>query len=294
MLKLSNKVALITGAAKGIGRATAKLFHQQNAHVVAVDLDLDGLKSLQSELGNNNIDIFEADVSNETEVKNYIDKTYNNCGKINILCNIAGGHRLDNLVSRFHTTDLSRMRKTYDINLWGSLYNCYYAVPYMLETVEKEKTNNKDGKSNNNDNNDNNNNTKLATPCCIVNTSSIAAERAAPGYTDYTISKHGVNGLTYSIAAEYSSLGIRCNGIIPSIIDTPLSRDLFEKTKEFVGDEIVEQISKGFISQIGLKRRGTAEEIANAILFLSSDEASFITGSVLLADGGFVKIIVPP
>ena len=283
MLNLTNKVAIITGAAKGIGRATAKLFHQQNAHVVGVDLDLDGLKSLKSELGNN-VDIFEADVSNESQVKNYIDKTYNSCGKINILCNVAGGARLDALVTRFHTTDLSKMRKTYDINLWGSLYNCYYTVPYMLETVEKEKkisTSDKDSG-------------KLATPCCIINTSSSSAERAVPGMTDYVASKHGVNGLTYSIAAEYSSLGIRCNGIEPGAIDTPLMRAAFDKVSEIAGKEVGAAMLDGIPKTTGLKRAGQPEEIANVFLFLASEASSFITGSVILADGGLVKIIPAP
>ena len=285
MLNLSNKVALITGAAKGIGRATAKLFHQQKAHVVGVDMDLDGLKSLQSELGNN-IDIFEADVANESQVKKYIDTTYDTCGKINILCNIAGRGRLDTKVTGFHTTDLSRMREIVDVNLWGSLYNCYYAVPYMLETVEKEKTKNKDG-TGDDDN-------KLATPCCIINTSSVAAARAPPGFTDYAISKHGVNGLSYSVAAEYSSLGIRCNSIEAGQVDTPLRQAAIEKTREIAGDEAVAAIQERLRQTVALRRPATAEEMANIFLFLASDEASFITGSVILADGGSVKIIPAP
>ena len=285
MLSLSNKVALITGAASGIGRATAKLFHQQNARVVGVDMDLDGLKSLKSELGNN-IDIYQADISKESEVKDYMKNIYNEHQKINILCNIAGITRGDIFVSRFHQTDLSTMRKIVDVNLWGSLYNCYYAVPYMLETAEKEKE--KQGAEGENSNN------KLATPCSIVNTSSVAAERAFTGTTDYVISKHGVNGLTYSVAAEYSSLGIRCNAIEPPGVDTPMAKKIGETIRGIAGDEVSAMIQDGVTKTVALRRNATPEEMANVFLFLASDEASFITGSVVLADGGQVKIIPAP
>ena len=280
MLSLSNKVALITGAASGIGRATAKLFHQQNARVVGVDMDLDGLKSLKSELGNN-IDIYQADISKESEVKDYMKNIYNEHQKINILCNIAGITRGDIFVSRFHQTDLSTMRKIVDVNLWGSLYNCYYAVPYMLETAEKEKE--KEGSDN-----------KLATPCSIVNTSSVVAERALTGNADYIVSKHGVNGLTYSVAAEYSSLGIRCNAIEPPGVTTPMAKKILETIAGIVGGENTEKIRNGLSQSVALKRSATPEEMADVFLFLASDEASFITGSVVLADGGHAKVIPAP
>ena len=289
MLSLSNKVALITGAASGIGRATAKLFHQQNARVVGIDMDLDGLKSLKSELGNN-IDIYQADISNESQVKDYMKHIYNDYNKINILCNIAGTARLEIIIGRFHQTDLSQMRKIVDVNLWGSLYNCYYAVPYMLETAEKETEKQKESA----DYNNNNNNHKLATPCSIINTSSVVTERALTGNADYQVSKHGVNGLTYSVAAEYSSLGIRCNAIEPPATDTPLVTKMFERIRAIAGDEIADTIRDSISQTVALKRSAIPEEMANIFLFLASDEASFVTGSVVLADGGQVKVIPAP
>ena len=110
-------MAVVTGEANGIGRATAKLLHHRTAHVIGVDMDVDGLKSLQSELGNN-IDIYQADVSNESQVKGYMKNIYDEHKKINIWCNIAGIVRMDVMINKFHTTDLSKMRQLVDVNLW--------------------------------------------------------------------------------------------------------------------------------------------------------------------------------
>eukprot|EP01084_Bolivina_argentea_P151451 264332_1 len=176
LLNLTNRVAIITGAASGIGRATAKLFAAQNAKIIASDMNLEGLESLKQEL-KDNIDIYHVDVANENQVKEYIEDAYNKYKKINILCNIAGiaagAGDFAEMMKPLHERDMAKFKKTLDVNLYGSIYNARYVIKPMLETLE----NNNDVKS-----------------TSIINTSSEQAEMATAGMSDYNISKYGIDG----------------------------------------------------------------------------------------------------
>ena len=260
-LNLSNKIAIVTGAANGIGRATAKLFCAHGAKVIGVDRDLKGLKSLQHEL-DNKIDIYEVEITNKDAVKSYIKQVYNKYNKINILANIAGitggGEG-----TPFHESDLSLFENTMNVNLYGSIYHCYYVIPYMLKTIKSERK-------------------RLGSDsftCSIINTSSEASVRAYPGLCGYTVSKFGINGLTLSLCSEYSASGIRCNAIKPGNTKTTLARNY---TKEAIM-KLMKVIS---VNDIPMERRAQPEEIAGLFLYLASDQSSFCTGSLMSADGG--------
>eukprot|EP01084_Bolivina_argentea_P276891 472565_1 len=266
LLNLSNKVAIITGAANGIGRATAKLFATQNAKVIATDFDLNGLETLKQEI--NGIDIYKIDVTNNDQVKDYIDDVYNKYNKINILCNIAGvmpgAGNIDEISKPLHKRDLSLFKRTIDINLYGSIYHCYNVIDPMLKTIE-------------------NSSDMLTTS--IINTSSEQSERATAGLSDYNISKYAIDGLTHSLCSEYSASGIRCNAIKPGATVTQMMTNIVAKLGES-GEQSVDEILNGFKQTIAMERFAQPLEIANLFLYLASDESSFCSGSLMLVDGG--------
>lgn len=241
MKRLENKVAIITGAAAGIGEATAKLFAAEGAKVVACDVAMEPLegvvKSIAAE-GGAAIAI-QCDVSNEDQVKAMIARTIEEFGKLNILVNNAGITR-DTLTPRMTAENWDLVMK---INLKGS----WLCAKYALAKMEKG------GK--------------------VVNTASIAT-LGNVGQSNYAASKMGVVGLTRTLALEYARKKICVNAIAPGAVDTPMLQAVPEKMKE----KMVEKIPLGEpIPPI---------DIARAHLFLSSDEASFITGQCIFVDGG--------
>ena len=267
-LDLSNKVAIVTGAASGIGRATAKLFHAKGARVIGSDRNLDGLQSLRQEL-NNDIDIYAIDVTDKMAVKNYIEQVYDKYNRIDILANIAGiisgGGKFEESQKPLHQRDLSFFEKTININLYGTIYHCYYVIPFMLKTIASQRK-----LSGNN-----------SFTCSVINTSSEQAEKATPGMSDYTISKHGVDGLTLSLCTEYSASGIRSNAIKPGAINTPMVQNFVKKMGISMQDA-----EKKFAEDIPMERIANPQEMAQLFLYLASDASSFCTGSLMRADGG--------
>eukprot|EP01084_Bolivina_argentea_P250057 418814_1 len=256
---LQNKVAIITGAGSGIGRATAKLFHSYNATVIGIDINEEMLSTLKTELGNNNMETYVADVCDYNQVKSYTDNIFNKYGKINILCNIAGGAAGMDEFGPFHTRKISHIKGTIDMNLWGVINNCHTVIGYMLQTIQNDKTD-----KNGND-----------SPC-IINLASVAGLQGMPYLSDYIISKHGVNGMTKAITADYSASGIRCNSVCPYYILTPLVDR----------PAMIEALKETLPITTPAQRFGDTEEVANLCLYLASDQSKFVTGSMLVIDGG--------
>lgn len=244
-MKLKNKVALITGSSRGIGKATALLFAKEGANIVvnyvSSEKEAEDVVDEVKELGVQAI-MIRCDVSKEKEVKKMVDETMDKFGGIDVLVNNAGIVYDVPLFER--TTD--QWQRTLDVNLLGNFLCSKYVAEKML----------KKGKGR------------------IVNISSTNAINSfSPDSIDYDASKAGVITLTKDFAKALAPK-INVNAVAPGWVDTKMNKDL---PSEFVQEEA---------RKIYLKRFAKPEEIAQAILFLASDEASYITGSVLVVDGG--------
>lgn len=196
-MTLKNKVALITGAASGMGQAQAKLFAEKGARIVALDLDSDGLNELKKELEDKSAEVFtlEADMTDEAAVQEAVADAIEHFGQIDILSNTAGV--LDDYLPALETS-IDLWHKTIAVNLTGPFLLAKAVLPHMIEK----------GKGN------------------IINLTSIAGVVAGGGGAAYTSSKHGVIGLTKQLSADYGQKGIRVNAIAPGFIDTAMTEDV--------------------------------------------------------------------
>ncbi len=242
-MKLKNKVAIITGAAAGIGKAIAEKFISEGALVVFSDVN--GDDSFVSEFGGKALFI-KCDVSNSNEVDNLIRATVNHFGKIDIMVNNAGIGGLGGIID---VTDES-WAKTISINLSGTMYCMRSAAKAMKD---------------------------LAIKGSIINLSSILGKVGFNGAIAYCASKGGVVQLTHAGALDLASLHIRVNAIAPGFIETNMTKDLLEQ-KEF-NDLVTSSTPLGYV--------GKTKDIANAAVYLASDDSSYVTGSVIYVDGGW-------
>ncbi len=242
MGKLQDKVAIITGGASGIGAATARLFVEEGAKVVLVDLNEEKGKAFEEELKALNAEALfvKANITSEEEVANIYKQTVEAFGKVNIVFNNAGIGR----VQPSHELDYSEWRNTVNVDLDGVFLVAREAIREFLKA---------DGG-------------------VIVNTASMYGWVGSPGSAAYNAAKGGVVNLTRSLALEYAEQNIRVNALCPGFIDTPI---IPEESKEVLR------------SMTPMKRLGQAEEMAKAVLFLASDDSTFMTGNSLIVDGGY-------
>lgn len=242
-----NKVALVTGGASGIGRATALAFAKKGAKVAVVDWkENDEMVDLIKELGSEAIFI-KCDVSKTDDVKAMVAQTIAAFGRLDYAFNNAG---IEGATAPTQDCSEENWDKTIGVNLKGVWLCMKYEIPEIL----------KQGKG------------------AIVNCASVAGLVGFAGLPAYVASKHGIVGLTKTTALECATQGIRVNVVCPGVIQTPMIDRLTGKTKEGI------ERFKGF-EPIG--RFGLPEEIANAVVWMCSDEASFVTGHVMAVDGGF-------
>ena len=252
MFRLDNKVAVVTGAGSGIGKAVAKIFCRQGAVVHLLDISDNHTTEVMAEIKSEGGTAYAhaCDVSVQSQVQN----VFNSISQLDILINNAGIAHVGNV----ENTTEDDIDKIYKVNVKG-VYNCLHAA---IPIIKK----NRGG--------------------VITNLSSIAA---IVGLTDrfaYSMSKGAVRAMTLSVARDYLSHNIRCNSISPARVHTPFVDGFIAKNYPGKEKEMFEKLSKS--QPVG--RMGTVEEVANLVLYLSSDEASFITGNDYCIDGGFVNL----
>jgi len=247
-MKLSGKIAYITGAASGIGEAVAHRFLAEGAMLCLVDRDAERLAALAEALAAGHETVMTAvlDVRDEAAVAASLDALAERHGAVDVAVNCAG---ILGPTGPLHETATAAYRELMENNLDG----VFHCLKHQLRQMQGR------GGS-------------------IVNIASAAGIVGFPGAAAYTAAKHGVVGLTRTCAIDYAEQGIRVNAIAPGGIDTPLIRATTCATPE--GQQMIESMHP-------VKRLGTAAEIANAALFLASPEASFVTGAVLAVDGGW-------
>jgi len=243
-----NKVAIVTGGSFGIGRATAIAFAKRGAKVVVADCIEDSETLDIIKKAGGEALFIKCDVSNSADVEKMIKKTVTDYGRLDYAFNNAGIEGTQGM-----TADCTEenWEKTIAVNLKGIWLCMKHEIPYML----------KQGKG------------------AIVNCASIAGLVGFPGLPAYVASKHGVVGLTKTAALEYAKQNIRVNAVCPGVIKTPM-------IDRFTGKDKVAE--KQFEDMEPVGRMGQPEEVAEAVVWLCSDAASFVTGDAMAVDGGWI------
>jgi len=252
MFRLDNKIAVITGSGSGIGKAVALLFAKQGATVHLVDLNEEAINVTREEIKNAGGHAISqpCDVTSQQKVL----EVFSGIGRIDVLVNSAGVSHIGNV----ETTDEADFDRLYNVNVKG-VYNCLKAAISIMK---------KNGSG------------------VILNLASIANNIGLADRFAYSMSKGAVYAMTLSVAKDYIKNGIRCNCISPARVHTPFVDGFLAKNYPGQEAEMFEKLSKS--QPIG--RMARPEEIANLILYLCSDEASFITGCDYPIDGGFIKL----
>jgi NAD(P)-dependent dehydrogenase (short-subunit alcohol dehydrogenase family) len=249
-MKLSNKVAIVTGAASGMGKAIAELFAAEGAKVVASDLNLDGVaevvRGIEAEGGT--ALAVKTNVASEEDVERLFDETLKAYGTLDILINNAG--IMDNFVPAADVTD-ELWEKVFAVNMTGPMRTTRRALKIFTEKQSG----------------------------VIVNVASVGGLNGSRAGAAYTASKHALIGFTKNVGFQYAKLGIRCNAIAPGGVNTNIAASMTQPNP-FGSERAMAGISIN-------PRAGEPEEIAKVALFLASDDSSFVNGAVVVADAGW-------
>lgn len=251
--RLEGKIAVITGAASGIGRESARRFAEEGANVCVADLDTKSGKQAAGEVGGFYIHV---DVTDADSVQEMYTEASERFGGIDILFNNAGISPPDD--ASILETDFDVWQKVQDVNLKSVYLCCKYGIPHLLERGAGS----------------------------VINTASfVATMGAATSQVSYTASKGGVLAMSRELGVQFAREGIRVNALSPGPVNTPLLQELFAADPEKAARRLV---------HLPTGRFAEAVEIANAALFLASDESSYITASNFLVDGGISGAYVTP
>ncbi|MEE3196365.1 MAG: 3-oxoacyl-[acyl-carrier-protein] reductase [Candidatus Neomarinimicrobiota bacterium] len=245
-MDLSDKIALVTGASRGIGQSISMILAQNGAHVVCVSRNVNDVQSVADKITHQkfNASAVSCDISDSNNVTELVKDIIEKHGRIDILINNAGITR-DNLLMRMSEDDWNEV-----INV--NLKAAFTAIKAASRSMIKQRS----GR--------------------IINISSVVGLIGNAGQVNYAASKAGLIGMTKSVAREFASRGITANCIAPGYVETEMTNKLTDKVKSSLNE------------QIPLGRIGNVEDIAYAVAFLASDEASYITGQTLAVDGGIV------
>lgn len=244
----SGKIALITGGASGMGKATVQLLAARGATVVVADCNIEAARDLASSIRAKGTQALAVavDVTQAAQVEDMVNKTVEQFGRLDILIHCAG---ISTHIAPLAEYPIEAWDRALAVNLSGSFYAMKYAIPALLK----------------------------AGGGAIVTIASMMSSIAHMGGTGYVSSKHGVVGLTKAAALDYAKHGIRVNAVGPGLVDTPMSRAAI--TDDGMRDML------GAMAPIG--RFATADEVAELICFLASDKASYISGAYYVVDGGY-------
>lgn len=249
--RVAGKVAIVTGAASGIGEATAKLLASEGARVVVADLNADGAERVAAAIrgAGGRAVAQQTDVSSEAQIERMIQRAVDEFGGLHILHNNAA---MTSSQEHAHDLDLLTMTveywdRSFSVNLRGAMLACKHGIPVMI----------------------------AGGGGAIVNTSSNQSLAGDLSQFAYSAAKAGVNALTRSVATTYGRRGVRCNTVSPGHIATPSSTASVSK-----------EMSDAIVLNNLIPRPGVAEDLAYAVLYLASDEASFVTGQLISIDGG--------
>jgi NAD(P)-dependent dehydrogenase (short-subunit alcohol dehydrogenase family) len=246
MNRLQDKVAVITGAAGGIGAATAKRFSEEGARVAGIDLREHTVGDLH----------LTCDLTDEQQVKDVYQQVRDHYGRIDVLFNNAGISPTDD--DSILVTDSDAWDRVQAANLKSVYFCCHFGIPHLLESG---------GGS-------------------VINVASfVALMGSATSQISYTASKGAVLAMSREMGVEFAKQGVRVNSICPGPVTTPLLMELFAKDPERAQRRLV---------HVPMGRFGDAEEIANGVVFLASDESSFMTGNQLVIDGGLTAAYTTP
>jgi len=249
-MRVGDKTVFVTGAGSGLGRAACERFAEEGATVVAADVDYEAAAETADRLADEGTEAtaHELDVRDADAFAAAVEATAGEYG-LDILLNNAGVSH-----DRAAMEDVGREERdrVLDVNVKGVWNGCEAAVPHLKEQGSG----------------------------AIVNTASLAGVIGSPQLSAYSLSKGAVVNFTRSIAAELGPHGVRANAVCPGVTDTPMPR-------KGMSDDEWEQVRQRMAEQYPLRRLGRPEDVANAMLFLASDEADWITGQALVVDGGF-------
>ncbi|WP_271853793.1 glucose 1-dehydrogenase [Planococcus maritimus] len=255
MINYQDKVVIITGGGSGLGRAAANSIAAQGGKLVLVDMNKESLETSKNDIladfKDASVKIFEANVTDEEQVKNYVQFTLDTFGKIDGFFNNAGIEGKQNLTEDYGSDEFE---KVVSVNLNG----VFYGMKHVLKVMKEQGYGS------------------------IVNTASVGGIRGVGNQSGYAASKHGVVGLTRNSGIEYGQYGISINAIAPGAIMTPMVEG---SLKQMAGDDW-EAAGKEFVSVNPMKRFGKPEEVGNLVAFLLSDAAKFINATVIPIDGG--------
>ena len=248
--RFENKVVIVTGSGSGIGETTAIKFSEEGANVIIADINPDTGNQVANTINDKagKSQFIETDVSDLNSVKNMVEETVKQFGPPDVLINNAG----INVFNEPLKMSIEEWKRAFSVDLDGVWFGCQCVLPYM---VEKKKG-------------------------AIVNLASVHAIQIIPNCFPYPVAKHGVIGLTKALAVDYAEKGIKINAISPGYTETPIL-DRFFSTKP---DPVAAR--KEASERQPIKRMGTTTEIANTILFMSSDECNFMIGANIVVDGG--------
>ena len=255
--RIEGRVAVVTGGCSGIGLATVRRFVAEGAQVVIGDIDDERGQDLVDELGGlDHATYAHVDVTSKEEVDALFKTAKDTYGSVDIAFNNAGISPPDD--DSILDTDLDAWRRVQEVNLTSVYLCCKAAIPYMLEQQRGS----------------------------IINTASfVAVMGAATSQISYSASKGGVLSMSRELGVQFAREGIRVNALCPGPVNTPLLKELFAKDPERAARRLV---------HVPMGRFGEPEELASAVLFLASDDASFITANTFLVDGGISGAYVTP